>query len=108
MKEIEILQQDKLEVSAQKPILKGEKLIGKIRPQRGHTTFEINIVTGEVLEAQYSAITVELKEIKSNELSVKKKKIITNENCVYISALNKDNAKKKFNNLVKQKQNVGK
>ncbi len=80
---------DKLEVVQQIPV-KSEKLVGKITPFKGHTLFEINCSTGEIIPATYEEISVGFKSAAA------KKKVLTKENCLYISCLNIKSAKKKY------------
>ena len=70
--------------------------LGNIRKQNGHTLFEINIITGEIKEAQYivNNATYDLLTGMSNS---KQGGLITDKNCIYIPALNKANALKKYN-----------
>lgn len=93
--------QDKTELHAQKEIEKQKKLVGRITPHRGHTLFEINCTTGEITEAEYEVEAIDFKAAANGQMA-KTKKVITKENCLYISCLNKTNAKKKFLNYVMQ------
>lgn len=69
--------------------------LGIIRKQNGHTLYEIDINTEEIKEAQYIVqnATYDLLTGMSNS---KQGGLITNKNCIYIPALNKENALKKF------------
>jgi hypothetical protein len=73
--------------------------IGSIRPHKGHTLFEINYKTGEIKKAEFKKQVLNIGEAihKGVDFVSKKKEIEIKENCVYISALNKENAIKKFN-----------
>lgn len=87
------------EVSVKKDIKKELKLINNIKPLRGHTLYEINTITGDVVKAQYikeKFITWEqaLKHMKDNSF---KGKILINKDCEYISALNPLSALKRYN-----------
>lgn len=75
-----------------KPIKREDKLIGALKPQRGHKCFEINTITNEVLEAEFFEDIVSM---FSNSYE-RKKKLKIKENCIYITALNKTNALKKY------------
>jgi len=105
MKELE--QIDKISVEVVKPIKKEKELLGTLRPQKGHKCFEINTLTNEVKEAEYS--TNETAYLLNPDISVKsmsgyiKRVLNTKSDCVYITALNKKNALKKYQQL-KQKQ----
>lgn len=68
------------------------KFIGKLIPQRGHKCFEINTITNEVFEAEFFEDYVSM----FSSSYERKKKLKVKENCVYITALNKENALKKY------------
>lgn len=62
--------------------------------QYNHNVFEINTETGECEKAKYDTGTVDFvtgKVIKN---------LVENDKCIYIPALNKINAKRKFDNIV--------
>lgn len=86
---------DDIEVVAKKQQEKQYKLIGRMRPQPGQKVFEINCTTGECKEAKFVTSAVNFVSAANGDNSPRKK-IITNENCMYIVALNKKNALKKF------------
>jgi hypothetical protein len=71
--------------------------LGNIRKQNGHTLFEINTLTGEIKEAEYKQMSATY-DLKTGMSSNKKGELITDKNCIYIPALNKVNALKKYNN----------
>lgn len=67
-------------------------LEGTIKPKRGHFVWELNEETGEIKKAEYKTVTATF-----NILSEKPaQKLIVNADCVYIPALNKENAKAKY------------
>jgi len=69
----------------------------QIKPHKGHTLFEINLQTGDAKPAEYEQIDMELSRIgDSPNLQTVRKKVITKPHCIYISALNIQNAAKKF------------
>jgi hypothetical protein len=68
------------------------KLMGTIRPQKGQTVFEINEETGDCKPATYKSDTVAY-PVKGNKAP---DKLILNKDCIYIPALNVENAKKKY------------
>lgn len=64
-----------------------ETLISSVTQHKGHTMFEINCTTGEIIPAKYE-------EINANIVTGKvSRKIIVNKNCLYISCLNKKNSR---------------
>jgi hypothetical protein len=97
MKEIEnpLDHKEEIEVVAQKQQEKQFKLIGQMRPQNGQKVFEVNCTSGECNEAQFQTVAVNFITAAKGDNSAKKK-IIAKENCMYIVALNKKNALKKF------------
>jgi len=56
---------------------------------KGHTMFEVNMTTGEIVPATYESTVANFK-------GGIKRKILCKENCLYIPCLNKKNAKKKL------------
>lgn len=69
----------------------------RIKQQKGHRLYEINMQTGDVKEAEFESVDMELSKLSENVSSqAVRKKVITKHNCIYISALNIKNAAKKF------------
>jgi hypothetical protein len=89
MKEIEVKQKDKLEISIKQKKQVEKKLIGDIIPHNGHKIYKINKETLEIEEAKYINTTYNI----SGE---NKKEIIVIDGFEYVSALNKKNALKLF------------
>lgn len=72
-------------------------------PHKGHTLWQINLETGETTAAEYVQVDMELTKLgDSPNLQTVRKKVITKENCIYISALNIQNAAKKFAKKAKE------
>ena len=82
----------------------------QIKPKKGHTLWEINLQTGNIKPAEYEEVNLQIndfgpqlnmhlqmavigKAIPAKEI---KNKLITKPDCIYISALNIQNAAKKF------------
>lgn len=89
MKELEVKQKDKLEISVQQKKQIEKKLIGDIVPNNGHKIWKINEETMEVEEAKY------LNDAFIIGTENKKEILITN-GFFYVSALNKKNALKLY------------
>ena len=71
-------------------------LNGVISPKAGHTLFEVNSITKEVTPARFNN-KKEIDFLKAQRGDYSGiNDLIMNENCVYIPALNKANALKKF------------
>jgi len=95
MKELEthlkVGNQERIELNVKKKQEIEYVLQGTIKPQIGHSIWEINKETGEVKKAEYRrTLAVAFgAEFPPDEL-------ITKQYCVYIPALNSENAKKKY------------
>lgn len=72
-----------------------QEYIGSITPHKGHTLFEINLDTKGICEATFEEQEVEFNP-NGGVIGSTRKKVVMNPNCIYISALNKNNAVKKF------------
>ena len=92
---------DKMEVVATKPD-KTETLLHSIKPHKGHTLFEANLLTGELEVAQYEKTDI-LYPITYKADVVKRKKVLAKKDCVYISALNRKNAEAKFFKMINRR-----
>lgn len=70
---------------------------------KGHTLWEINLVTGEIRTAVYEDdVNVEIKILgKASNFKEIKKKVKQQNNCIYVGALNLKNALKKFEKQAK-------
>ena len=67
-------------------------LEGTIKPQTGHFVWELNEETGEVKKAEYKRDTISFNAFTKQE----PEKLVVNPDCIYIPALNIENAKKKY------------
>lgn len=83
-------QKDPVVQVSQKEEEKTEKMVGQLKPHRGHTIFEYNKETGSLIKATFDDVVFDITKEKQQ------KRITINENCVYISALNLKNAAKKI------------
>lgn len=79
-----------VEIADVKPVKKELKFLGSLRPHRGHTLYEIDIARETVTEATFESVTA---TYTGERVS---KRVIAKEGCVYISALNRKNAAKKY------------
>lgn len=89
MKEIELIKQDKLEISIKQKKQIEKKFIGDIEPYNGHKIWKINEETMEVEQAKFSSVTFAYNQEN-------KKEIIIQNGHFYVSALNKKNALKLY------------
>ncbi len=89
MKELEIKQKDKLEISVKQKKQIEKQFIGDIIPHNGHKIWKINKETLEIEEAKYLNTTFYIGQEN-------KKEILVNDGFEYVSALNKKNALKLF------------
>lgn len=89
---------DRTEIQAKKKQRQEYRFIRSISHRPGHTLFSINEVTGEIKEAEYKK---EEQITWAQALMIKEgvgcpRKVIIEKDCVYIEALNKENALKRF------------
>ena len=92
-------QKDKTEIQAKKKQRLEYKLIGSMSHRAGHILFSINTITGEIKQAEYQKepiITWEQAKMINEGVGIPRK-VIIEPNCVYIEALNEENALKKYN-----------
>ena len=98
MKEIFDHAKDKTEVSVEQSIEKQRILIGKLRPHKGHTIWEVNVKTGEYRKAEFKKQVIDIGEAisKGVDFVAKKREIDKKDDCIYVSALNESSLKKKL------------
>ena len=89
MKELELKNETKIEISVKQKKQVEHQLIGKIIPREGHKIWQINDQTLEIKVAEFSNTTYYL-------LGENKKQIIIKKGHTYVSALNQKNALKKY------------
>lgn len=104
MKEVQPLDQDKVTIVKQVQQLK-QTLVGRIRPHKGHTLFEVNLSNGVVKEAEVRCdVIVRYKNptfkegciVKGNSENKITNRVDVNPHCIYVSALNAKNLMKKL------------
>lgn len=95
MKELEthlkINDAERVELNVKKKKEVQHSLMGTIKPKIGHFIWELNEETGEIKKAQYKRDTTFIfsANIPTEELIIKP-------DCIYIPALNSENAKNKY------------
>lgn len=101
--------QDKTEIHAQKEIEKHKQLFTSTVLHKGHTMWEIDCMTGEIREAQYKeekVVFVSKVDLLTNARDGVVPKVVKDidckPNCLYIGALNKKSAQKKFKEYLLQ------
>lgn len=82
----------KTELSVKKEVKKEYVPEGTLAPKKGHFVWEINKETLSVVKAEYKRNTA----VFSRTQTLPSEELIKKENCVYIPALNADNAIKKY------------
>lgn len=82
------------------------KLAGTIRPKKNHILFEVNLEDGTIERAEFE--DPEFFYWKKGKDSLKRKKVIMKKDCLYISALNEENAIKKLNRALPKKKQFNK
>jgi len=108
MKEIQKIDADATEVHANKQIEKQQVHIGTISPHRGHTLFQINVKTLECTPAEFEKVAVNFVDAQNKNISTTRK-VLIKPYFHYESALNAENAKRKFvKKMSKVFQNHGK
>jgi hypothetical protein len=95
MKEIELLGKDALQVKEVAPVKSRKKFLGSVVPKRGHTCFEYNFKTKELVEATFTQ-TDAFYPLEGQDKADGRKIIVRKEGCAYVTALNKKNALKKI------------
>lgn len=97
MKELEKYEKVNQEVVI--PIKSEMKLLGTLKPQKGHKCFEINTITQDINEAEFYEDIVSM----FSSSYERRKKLKVKDSCVYLTALNKKNALKKYREQLKKK-----
>lgn len=94
MKEIHQKTPDKIENVKQVSIEKKTVFLGTLKPKKGHKMFEVNMKLKTIEPATFD--DPPLLKFTDAQIGVKtaKKKITINQDCVYITALNKKNVVK--------------
>ena len=99
MKELDqhLKKQERVEIVAAQQKQHQKLLTGKIMPKRGHTVWEINKETLDIKEAKYQNHALKYELAAIGDFS-RLADLIMEEGFIYIPALNKENALKKYNN----------
>ena len=74
-------------------------MIGSLKPQKGHTCFQLNLSNGKITIAEFENIDADFIKAAKGDFS-KKKKLVIEPNCIYATALNLENVKKKFTKML--------
>lgn len=96
MKEIELKYQEPTEQVQQTQAKKGLRYKRRAELKGGHKVWQINLITGDITEADYQTGAMDVAS------GIIVRALIEKENCIYIPALNKKNAKRKFDDIVKR------
>lgn len=90
---------DKVDIPGAYNTYYAKEVLGKVTPHKGQFCFEINLITGTIEVAKFEKSTFIMGKI-TNDKKVKEFKvddeILVKPDCIYIVALNKKNALKKF------------
>lgn len=97
MKELEKQEQDKVHAISEIPIKRELKLLGQLKPHKGHRCYELNLKTGEINIAKFETVDVDFSNTKSI-----RKKIHVQKDCIYTGALNVKNAVRHFKKMFVQ------
>lgn len=101
MKETQEHNPDQVENVRQVQVEEQQVVVGSLMMKKGHKIFEVNRVTMEVKIAQMEQLPINFADRKANKLSPNKSKLVINKDCVYVSALNVQNAMRKLGIAVK-------
>lgn len=82
----------KTELSVKKEVKKDYVPEGTLMPKKGHFVWEINKETLDAVKAEYKRNTA----VFGRTQALPSEELLKKENCIYIPALNADNAKKKY------------
>lgn len=85
---------DKTEIVKQQQAEIQKILDSTIKPNRGHTLFEVNIAEKTIQKAKFDELPNVKWEDAVKGLISTQKKVTKKDNCIYISALNKKNVLK--------------
>lgn len=97
MKELEKHEPGRTEIVAQKQVEKRLDL-ATLKPKPGHRIWELDIKEGLIREVQLKD-TGDL-DLKRGAMGARVRKLVTRDGCLYCSALNADNADKKFMKMI--------
>ena len=88
------LEKDKLEFVKQQQAEIQKIFDGTLRPSKGHTLFEVNLTDNTIQKAIFDELpAVKWEDALRGQISIQRK-ITKKNNCIYISALNKNNVLK--------------
>lgn len=82
-------------------MLKKLTRVGKMRMKKGHTLFKVNKETLEISKVDLS-IQISDDSLKDEDAKLKNKRVLTDDNFVYVSALNEKNVQKKLIKMTKR------
>lgn len=75
------------------------KFLGTLRRGDGHTIYEYNIVTEEIKPSMFAISSYNYWSVLKGDYSIRRR-INVRENCLYLSALNVENAERKFKDVL--------
>lgn len=93
MKELSNIEPDKLKVTDERPVKKESRFLGSMRSYNGHKIWQLELATTAITEVEFDSINYKLK-------GGTQKNIITKKGFLYCSALNIENAEKKFKKMI--------
>lgn len=107
------LSEDNINVAYEIPV-KVNELKESIKKYPNHSVWELDLNTGKIIRAIFKEINYELGEHRGvdltglfeNKLGGLRYKLIENRDCIYTTALNLDNAEKKFKRKLKKELGI--
>ncbi len=88
---------NEVEIVEERQQRKELRLIGQQRKIRGLTLFEYNEKTKQIQPAKYKPVSIYIHGFAGGSETTETYKCVVNENCIYVQALNKENAMRKIN-----------
>lgn len=73
-----------------------QEFVGSLKPYKGHTLFKVNKKTGEITEAEFEKLDLQINSLDQDHLNTARRKVIIEPGFYYVPALNKKNVLKKI------------
>jgi len=105
MKELALRHKDAVKSAEQRQIEKQLKFVGNVFIRPNQRCYEYNLETKEILEAEMEVfinlfamgVKIDIYNGVTTGQPRLERKVVTKENCIYIVAINKENAMRKIN-----------
>lgn len=104
-KQTSALDQEEIILVRQSEQKKRSKHVDSLRPHKGEKVWELDLKTKMISEAKFDSI---VRVLGAKGFTHVRKKIIARDYCLYETAINVENARRKFLRLIKQLANAKK